>query len=108
VGGFAAQHKGWQWTIWELMWLSGFCLVFLIFCLPESSSSNILYRRTVRYRKATGNQNLKCQSEIEAEQMKGKDIVMMVLVRPFTLSFTEPICFFLNLYIALIYALLYL
>lgn len=40
--------------------------------------------------------------------MKGKDIVMMVLVRPFTLSFTEPICFFLNLYIALIYALLYL
>lgn len=31
----------------------------------------------------------------------------MTLVRPFSLTFTEPICFFLNLYIALIYGLLY-
>jgi len=23
VGGFAAQHKNWQWPIWELLWLSG-------------------------------------------------------------------------------------
>ena len=33
---------------------------------------------------------------------------MMILVRPFTLSFMEPIVFALNMYIALIYALLYL
>lgn len=32
---------------------------------------------------------------------------MMTLVRPFTLNFTEPMVFFLNLYIALIYGLLY-
>lgn len=32
---------------------------------------------------------------------------MMTLVLPFALTFTEPICFFLNLYIALIYGLLY-
>jgi DHA1 family multidrug resistance protein-like MFS transporter len=31
----------------------------------------------------------------------------MVVVRPFSLSFTEPIIFLMNLYIALIYALLY-
>lgn len=31
----------------------------------------------------------------------------MVLVRPFSLNFTEPILFLLNLYIALIYGLLY-
>jgi len=108
VGGFAAEAKGWQWTIWELMWLSGACLVFLTLFLPETSSSNILYRRTMRYRKLTGNERLKCQSEIEAEGMSGNEIVQMVLVRPFTLSFTEPIVFLLNLYIALIYALLYL
>lgn len=23
VGGFAAERKGWTWTIWELLWLSG-------------------------------------------------------------------------------------
>lgn len=108
IGGFAAQHKGWQWPIWELMWLSGFCLVFLIFFLPETSSNNILYRRTQRYKKATGNTALKCQSEIEAEGMTGSEAVQMILVRPFTLTLTEPILFALNLYIALIYALLYL
>lgn len=32
---------------------------------------------------------------------------MMSLVRPFTLNFTEPMVFLLNLYIALIYGLLY-
>lgn len=40
--------------------------------------------------------------------MTGAEITQMILVRPFTLTFTEPICFFLNMYIALIYALLYL
>ncbi len=108
VGGFAAESKGWQWTIWELMWLAGACLIFLTIFLPETSSSNILYRRTMRYRKLTGNSNLKCEAEIEAEGMTSNEIVQMILIRPFTLSFTEPIVFLLNLYIALIYALLYL
>lgn len=108
VGGFAAVYEDWTWTIWELMWLSGFCLVFLVFFLPETSSGNILYRRTVRYRQITGNKNLKCQPELDAEGMSAKEGIQMTLVRPFTLTFTEPIVFFLNLYIALIYALLYL
>ncbi|KAJ9646055.1 GTPase-activating protein [Knufia peltigerae] len=108
VGGFAAESKGWTWTIWELMWLSGFTLVLLFFLLPETSSANILYRRTLRLRKLTGNDKLICEPQLMGEQMTGKEIVMMVLVRPFTLSFTEPMVFLLNLYIALIYGLLYI
>ncbi|KAH7054530.1 putative caffeine resistance protein 5 [Macrophomina phaseolina] len=108
VGGFAAQAKGWTWTIWELMWLSGFCLVFLFFLLPETSSANILYRRTSRLRKVTGNEKLRCEPEIMAENMTPKEIALMTLVRPFTLNFTEPMVFLLNLYIALIYGLLYI
>ena len=108
IGGFAAEAKGWQWPIWELMWLSGFCFIFLAFFLPETSSSNILYRRTVRIRKITGNANIKCEPEIEAEGLSTNEILLMVFVRPFTLSFMEPICFFLNVYIALTYGLLYL
>ncbi|KAI9752519.1 MAG: hypothetical protein M4579_005595 [Chaenotheca gracillima] len=108
VGGFAAENKGWTWTIWELMWLSGFSLVFLAFCLPETSSRNILYRRTKRYRRVTKNSNLQCRPEIEAEGLTSHEILQMTLVRPITLSFTEPIVFCLNLYAALIYALLYL
>ena len=107
IGGFAAQANGWRWTIWELLWLSGFTLVFLFFLLPETSSANILYRRTRRLRKLTGRENLKCQPEIESEGITTREIAMMILVRPFTLNFTEPMVFLLNLYIALIYGLLY-
>ncbi|KAJ9602705.1 GTPase-activating protein [Cladophialophora chaetospira] len=108
VGGFAAEAKGWTWTIWELMWLSGFTLVMLTFLLPETSSSNILYRRTMRLRKLTGNQKLMCEPMLIGETMGGKEIVKMTLVRPFTMCFTEPMIFLLNMYIALIYGLLYI
>jgi DHA1 family multidrug resistance protein-like MFS transporter len=108
VGGFATEKEDWKWTIWELMWLSGVCLIFLSLFLPETSSSNIIYRRTVRYRKITGNPNLRCQPELEAEGMTTREMVQMLLIRPFTISFTEPIVFLLNLYIGLVYALLYL
>jgi DHA1 family multidrug resistance protein-like MFS transporter len=37
LGGFAAQSEGWTWTIWILLWLSGFALVFLAIFLPETS-----------------------------------------------------------------------
>jgi len=108
VGGFAAESKGWEWTIWELTWLSAFAFILLFFLLPETSSANILYRKTRRLRKLTGNENLICEPELMGESMTGKDIVMMVLVRPITLNFQEPMVFLLNLYIALIYGLLYI
>lgn len=108
IGGFAAESEDWQWPLWELVWLSGFCLVFLVFFLPETSSGNIIYRRTVHIRKATGNTNIKCEPELEAEGMSTQEILLMVFIRPFTLALKEPICFALNLYIALIYGLLYL
>ncbi|TVY12923.1 Caffeine resistance protein 5 [Lachnellula arida] len=55
-----------------------------------------------------GDERLICEPEIMAEQMTGKDIAMMMLVKPFTLDFTEPMIFLLNLYIAFIYGLIYI
>ncbi|KAJ4380443.1 GTPase-activating protein [Didymella sp. IMI 355093] len=111
IGGFAVMSggsgvvKGWKWTIWELLWLSSFCLIFLFFFLPETSSPNILYRRTKRLRKLTGNDKLTCEPEMISAEMKPKDVVQMSLLKPITLNFQEPIVFLLNLYIALIYGL---
>jgi MFS transporter, DHA1 family, multidrug resistance protein len=107
LGGFAAHVEGWRWTIWELMWLSGATLVLLFFFFPETSASNILYRRASRLRKATGNPSIKSASEIAAAAMSPRDLAVDVLVRPFTLNFQEPIVLALNVYIGLIYALLY-
>ncbi|CAJ2504903.1 Uu.00g122970.m01.CDS01 [Anthostomella pinea] len=117
IGGFAVQlapvgfggfTAPWTWPIWELMWLSAFCFVFLFFFMPEMSANNILFRRTKRLRKITGDDKLTCEPEPQAAQMKPKDIIMMSLVKPITLNFTEPMVFLLNLYIALIYSLLYI
>ncbi|PWY84823.1 MFS general substrate transporter [Aspergillus heteromorphus CBS 117.55] len=107
VGGFAAQAKGWRWTIWELMWLSGFTLVVLTIFLPETSSTNILYRRARRLRRLTHRHNLRSEPEIEIAGLTARELAMITLVRPFTLNFLEPMVFLLNLYIALIYGLLY-
>jgi DHA1 family multidrug resistance protein-like MFS transporter len=98
VGGYAVQFAPvadpitapWAWPIWELMWLSAFCLVMLFFFFPETSANNILVRRAQRLRKVTGNDKLISQPELMSQEMTGKDIVMMSLVRPFTLNFTEP------------------
>jgi DHA1 family multidrug resistance protein-like MFS transporter len=56
------------------MWLSGFCLIVLFFFLPETSSPNILYRRTKRLRKLTGDDRLTCEPEMMSENMKPKDV----------------------------------
>lgn len=49
IGGFAVQYGGtngvikapWSWPLWELMWLSAFCLIFLFFFFPETSANNV-------------------------------------------------------------------
>jgi DHA1 family multidrug resistance protein-like MFS transporter len=107
IGGFAAQAKGWTWVIWELVWLSGFCFVVLTFTLPETSAATILFQRTRRLRRASGNKNLKCEADVESENMQVKDLILSSLGRPFQLCFQEPILLALNVYLGLIYALLY-
>ena len=74
LGGFAIQSEDWRWAFWILLWLDGGCLLFLIFCFPETSTNNILLRRAKRLRKLTGNQNLRSQGEIMAAQMTPKAI----------------------------------
>jgi MFS transporter, DHA1 family, multidrug resistance protein len=58
---------------------------------------NILYRGTRRLRKLSGNEKLKCGPKLVSERVTMKDITIMTLFRPFTLNFTEPMVFLLNL-----------
>jgi DHA1 family multidrug resistance protein-like MFS transporter len=56
------------------MWLSAFCLLVLFFFLPETSSPNILYRRTKRLRKLTGDEKFTCEPEMQSQEMSPKDV----------------------------------
>lgn len=86
VGGFAVQTKGWTWSIWVLMWASGFALVILFFWLPETSGANILCRRAARMRRVTGNPSLRSASEIEVEKASKKVICLYSLCQVSGLS----------------------
>ena len=108
LGSFSAHFEGWRWTIWELMWLSSANLILLFFFYPETSASNVLYRRAHRLRKFTGNPSIISAPEIALATMSPRDLALDILVRPFTLNFQEPIVFALNVYIGLVYAILYI
>lgn len=108
VSGFAVMAKGWKWSIWILIWLNGLCAVFMVFAMPETSADNILYRRARRVRGVTGEGRWKSAGEVEMENFEVREVVMMMLVRPFWLCFvSEPILLVQNVYLGLIYALLY-
>lgn len=99
MGGFAAQAESWRWPIWELLWISGFALVWLSLFLPETLGDTILLKRAQRLRKLTGDTRYRSQSEIKQANLSPKTIAIEALIRPFQLM-TEPAIFFVNFYIA--------
>jgi MFS transporter, DHA1 family, multidrug resistance protein len=107
VGGFAAMNKSWRWPLYELIWLSSFTLVALFFILPETFAPTLLLQRAQRLRRVTGNPNLRSQSEIDQSKLSPRAVLTEALWRPFQLSI-EPAVLFINLYIALTYAIFYL
>ncbi|GAB00059.1 uncharacterized protein L969DRAFT_105954 [Mixia osmundae IAM 14324] len=108
VAGFAAARNGWHWTMYELLWLVGFALVFVVFGLPETSHGNILLRRAERLRKLTGNDKLRSAAEIEKEAMTVRDTLIEAIVRPTEIFIKDPAVMFADVFIALIYAVYYL
>jgi DHA1 family multidrug resistance protein-like MFS transporter len=107
MGGFAAEFKDWRWPLLELLWISAFTFLVLLFFLPETSAQTILLRRARRLRAATGNEKLHSESEIMQANMSAYDVAFESLLRPFQLM-TEPAVLYVNVYLALAYAIFYL
>lgn len=106
MGGYAAAANGWKWPIYELLWLTGFTLLVLIFWYPETNAETILLRRARRIRARTGIQELSSESEVRQAHLQFSTILVESLLRPFQLM-TEPVILYLDLYIALGYAIFY-
>jgi DHA1 family multidrug resistance protein-like MFS transporter len=107
AGGYAAQQTGWRTPLYMLLGLAFFCFVVLFFLFPETSADTILLRRAQRLRKLTGNNQLKSKSEIDQSQLAFSEVLSTALLRPFRLFF-EPVVAFIDIYIALVYAVFYL
>ena len=107
ISGYAVMAKGWRWALWPILWLNGPICLAMIFFLPETLGSNILYRRARRLRKSTSNANIRTQAELDQQNMTWRMMAQEQLIKPFEITFKDPAVFFINLYTAYIYGLYY-
>ena len=100
VGGFSAQYKGWRWTQWDILFL---LVPVYLYCLgmKETHKKIILQNRAKRLSipppAKTGPTGL----------AKVKFLLKVTLLRPVNMIFTEPIVFFMGLYVAFNFSVLF-
>ncbi|CAK7897392.1 multidrug resistance protein 1 [[Candida] anglica] len=108
IGSVFVQLVGWRWTFWFMAICSGVSFLSLSFFLPESSTATLLYRKAKRLRALTQNENIVSEGEISNMHVTPRELLVNTLWRPIEISFFEPIVFFINLYIGLVYSVTYL
>ncbi|KAF4550319.1 Efflux pump FUB11-like protein [Elsinoe fawcettii] len=104
VGGFVFQYMGWRWTYWIVMILAGVAWV-LVGIVPETYTPSILRARAAAKRKETGDDRWYCRYD---DKKSFWPLLKVNLSRPFIMTFTEPILIFWDVYIAIVYGILYL
>ncbi|CAD6570050.1 MAG: hypothetical protein ASARMPRED_003477 [Alectoria sarmentosa] len=107
LSGFAVVAENWRWSLWEILWLAGPVFLLWFFCLPETSASNILLRRSMRLRKLSQNPNISSQSQIDRRGLKASTIAFDAMIKPFEIMFKDPAVLFTNVYTALVYGIYY-
>jgi MFS family permease len=104
IGGFVFQSLGWRWSNWIILAGGGAGIAMMATC-KETYAPTVLKRKVARLRKETGDDRWWCQFD---QRVSTWDLMKTNLSRPFVLAATEPILWFMNLWISLVYGILYL
>ncbi|PKS13009.1 hypothetical protein jhhlp_000350 [Lomentospora prolificans] len=104
IGGFVFQYLGWRWANWIVLIMAGVSMALLL-TLKETYAPTILQRKAARQRKETDDPRWWCKYD---ERVSKWQLLKVNLARPFILCCTEPILWFFNFWISLVYAILYL
>ena len=107
VSGFSVPAENWRWSLWEILWVAGPVFLLLFFCLPETSTPNILLRRARRLRKLTGHQRLRSKSEIDQSKLTFGEVANDALWKPMQILFQDPAVMFAAVYTSLVYGIYY-
>ena len=99
VGGFAAQYKGWRWTQWALLFVS-------VAVYPSAILTQETYKKVILLQRAkrTG---LPPPPKLPSGWAGIKFLLVVTLMRPIRMLFSEPIVFFMSLYTAFNFAVLF-
>lgn len=104
IGGFSTQYLGWRWTNWIVMIISGVAFIFMCM-LKETYTPALLQKKAKLRRKEQDDDRYWSRYD---NKIKFWPLLKVNLSRPFIMVFTEPICIFWDVYIAIIYGILYL
>ncbi|KAL9076669.1 MAG: hypothetical protein Q9157_003586 [Trypethelium eluteriae] len=107
AGGFLSQAVGWRWTFWVLAITSGVMTLLGFLLLRETSAVALLSRKTAQLRASTGNPHLRSALDASAD-LSPRDLFLRSIVRPTKMLIRSPIVFLISLYVAVVYAYLYL
>ncbi|KAK5108074.1 hypothetical protein LTR62_008791 [Meristemomyces frigidus] len=104
-GGFLAEAEGWRWIFWVIAIATGVVTIAGFFVMSETYGPTLLERKAKKLRKETGNSLLRSKLAID---LPPKQLFMQAIVRPTKLMFLSPICALMSLYMAIVYAIMYL
>ncbi|KAI9690735.1 MAG: hypothetical protein M1820_009866 [Bogoriella megaspora] len=106
ISGFLQVTKDWRWSFYVLLWLGGVTEV-LMFTLPETLASIVLYNKASRLRKLKipGYEDVKAPVEVTDRTLMG--IFKVALLRPWKILI-DPISFLVAVYVSVVYCLLYM
>lgn len=105
IGGFVYQYLGWRWDNW-LVFIMTCAAVLLMATVRETYAPKVLKQRAARRRKEEDDERYWCQHDDSKRSMA--ELMCLSLSRPVMLSAKEPILWFFNLWISVIYGILYL
>lgn len=102
----AQSYLGWRWTQYLTGIMGGAALVLDVLFIEETHQKTLLRKRAHNIRLDTHNWAIHHESEEASTDFK--DILHKNLLLPMRLLVTEPVCFLLTIYSAVIYGILYL
>ncbi|PKY04997.1 MFS general substrate transporter [Aspergillus campestris IBT 28561] len=106
IAGFSVPVKGWRWSMWEVLWASAACLLFMCF-LPETFALKILHQRARRLRALRGGVCFKAPADVDVNTSSIGQQLRSALIIPWKINAQDPAILFSTVYIALLYAIFY-
>ncbi|KAF1826769.1 MFS general substrate transporter [Dissoconium aciculare CBS 342.82] len=107
IGGFLTERIGWRWDFWIVLAASAPVTVLIMILTKETCHKVLIEQKTVELQRSEGRSDIRsCYDET---QVNGTwSILRTSLLRPLKVMFLSPIVFFLSLYVAFIFGVVYL
>ncbi|EPE03650.1 major facilitator superfamily transporter [Ophiostoma piceae UAMH 11346] len=104
IGGFVYEYLGWRWDSYIVIILGGVAIA-VMFTVRETYAPAILKAKAAKKRKEMDDDRYWCRYD---ERISVLQLVKTNLSRPFVLAVTEPILWFFNFWLSIVYGILYL